>query len=119
MAGLFDFDFVCRGARVYDVARGVYNFGREYRGSTTLREQFCRAFLEGYESQTPLTKDERRSLPFMAVLNWAPDTAFDARKAEALKSDVTPSRLQAAVHLMRGIDAEMRRLAPVLDWGDA
>jgi Ser/Thr protein kinase RdoA (MazF antagonist) len=119
IVGVFDFDFVSRGPRVYDVARGIYNFGREYRGSTSLREAFCSGFLEGYESESPLTDEERRSLPFMAVLNWAPDAALDARQAEALQSDVTPSRLHSAVRLMRAIESEMRRLAPVLGWGDA
>jgi Ser/Thr protein kinase RdoA (MazF antagonist) len=120
MVGLFDFDFVARGPRVYDVARGIYNFGRDYRGSTTLREEFCSAFLNGYESQAPLTEEERRSLPFMAALNWAPDAAVDGRPPEeASKNDETTSRLQSAIRLMRAVESEMDRLTPQLGWGDA
>jgi Ser/Thr protein kinase RdoA (MazF antagonist) len=116
VAGLFDFDFVARGPRTYDVGRAVFNFGREYRGSLTLREEFCRAFLEGLG---PLTDEERRSLPFMAVLNWVPDAAFDAARQREPGDAGAPSRLRFAVRQMRAIQAEMRRLAPQFGWGEA
>ncbi|OGO50279.1 MAG: hypothetical protein A2148_06460 [Chloroflexi bacterium RBG_16_68_14] len=119
LAGLFDFDFVGRGPRVFDVARGVFNFGREYRGSTMLREESCHAFLEGFESLEPLSHEERHALPFMAVLNWAPDAAFDAARQQEPGDPGAGSRLQFAVRMMHAIQAELRRLAPQFGWGDA
>lgn len=119
LTGLFDFDFVSRGPRVFDVGRGLFNFGREYRGSTVLREEFCRAFLEGFGSLQPLSHEERKALPFMAVLNWVPDAAFDAARQLEPGDPGVGSRLQFAVRMMRAIQAEMRRLAPLFGWGDA
>lgn len=118
LAGLFDFDFVTRGPRVFDISRGIFNFGREYRGSKTLREDACRAFLDGFESLAPLSDEERRSLSFMAVLNWIPDAAFDAVRAQEPGDAGAGSRLQFAVDQMRAIQSEMRRLAPVFGWED-
>lgn len=119
LAGLFDFDFVARGPRTYDVARGLFNFGRERRGATNLRKEFCRAFLEGFEAEQPLTEEERRSLPYMAVLNWVPDAAFDAARQREPGDSGVGARLQFAVRMMRAIQAEMHRLAPQFGWGDA
>ncbi|MEX0785952.1 MAG: phosphotransferase [Dehalococcoidia bacterium] len=116
LAGLFDFDFIARGPRVFDVSRGIFNFGREFRGSTTLRAEFCRAFLDGFG---PLTDEERRSLPFMAVLNWVPDAAFDAARQREPDDTGAPARLRFSISIMRAIEAEMRRLAPAFGWEDA
>jgi len=116
LTGLFDFDFVAHGPRTFDLARGVFNFGREQRVSATLREDFCRAFLQGFESELPLTDEERHALPMMAVLNWAPDAAF-ALAREREPGDRGPDfHLRFGVGMMRAIDAEMRRLAPALGW---
>jgi|GEM_PF-2413767 len=116
MRGLFDFDFVTRGPRTFDLGRGIFNFGREKRGSTTLREEFCRAFLEGYESAAPLSDEECKALPFMAVLNWVPDAGFYAARRVDEGDEGIARRLQADVKMMRGIQAEMRRLAPAFGW---
>ncbi|MEX2245121.1 MAG: phosphotransferase [Dehalococcoidia bacterium] len=119
MVGLFDFDFVTRGPRVFDVSRGLFNFGRERRGSTTLREPFCRAFLDGYESLAPLSEEERRALPFMAVLNWVPDASFYAARMREADAPDIGDRLRQAVRVMRAIQSEMRRLAPRFGWAEA
>ncbi len=116
LVGLFDFDFITQGPRTYDIGRALFNFGRERPGSTVLREEFCRAFLEGYESEQPLTADERAALPFMTVFNWVPDAAFNsARNLEPGDSGLG-SRLHTDVRMMQAMQAEMRRLGPRLGW---
>ncbi len=116
MAGLFDFDFVTRGPRTYDVGRGVFNFGRERRSSTILREEFCRAFLEGYQSESALSNEEGEAMAFMAVLNWAPDAGFYAVRRPHEGDERIAKRLRADVMMMRAIQAEVQRLAPVFGW---
>ena len=116
MVGLFDFDFVTRGPRVYDPARGIFNFGREKRGSTTLRDEFCRAFIEGYEGEAPLSHEEHEALPFMAVLNWAPEAGFYALRLVDEGEERIVRRLQHDVKMMRVVEAEMQRLAPAFGW---
>jgi Ser/Thr protein kinase RdoA (MazF antagonist) len=116
MAGLFDFDFVTRGPRSYDLGRGIFNFGRERRGSTTLREAFCRAFLEGYESGAPLSGEERQSLAFMVVLNWAPEASFYTARLPHEGDERIAERLRHDVRLMRATESEMQRLAPLFGW---
>lgn len=116
MAGLFDFDFVTWGPRTYDLGRGIFNFGRERRGSTTLREEFCRAFLEGFESGEPLSGEERESLAFMAVLNWAPEAGFYAARLPEEGDARIAERLLHDVRLMRATESEMQRLAPAFGW---
>ncbi len=116
MAGLFDFDFVTRGPRTFDIARGIFNFGRERRGSRTLRDAFCGAFLDGYEARAVLTAEERRALGFMAVLNWAPDAGFYALRRPEEGDAGVARRLRADVGMMRAIMPELRRLAPSFGW---
>jgi Ser/Thr protein kinase RdoA (MazF antagonist) len=116
MAGLFDFDYLTRGPRTFDLARGLFNFGRERRGSRTLRDEFCRAFLDGYESGAPLTGEERRALGFMAVLNWAPDARFYSLRRLEEGDEGIARRLHADVGMMRAIHPELLRLAPSFGW---
>lgn len=116
MVGLFDFDFVTHGPCTFDVARGIFNFGRERRGSRTLREEFCRAFLDGYESDAPLTGEGRRALGFMAVLNWAPDARFYSLRRPEEGDEGIARRLRADVGMMRAIHPELLRLAPSFGW---
>ncbi|MCI0777914.1 MAG: phosphotransferase [Chloroflexi bacterium] len=118
LAGLFDFDFVTHGPRTFDVSRSLFNFGRERGGSTVLREEFCRAFLEGYESLQPLSDEERQALPFMAALNWVPDAGFyAARRMETGDPDID-KRLRDDVRMMQAMQAEMHRLAPQFGWNE-
>jgi Ser/Thr protein kinase RdoA (MazF antagonist) len=119
LAGLFDFDFLTRGPRTFDIARALFNFGRERRGSTLMREAFCQAFLDGYESRQSLSDEERQAMTFMAVLNWVPDASFDAARQLETGDIGIDKRLQFAVRMMRSVLAEMRRLAPKFGWADA
>ena len=114
LTGLFDFDFLTHGPRTFDVSRALFNFGRERRGSTVLREGFCRAFLEGFESLQTLSSEERQALPFMAALNWVPDAAFYAARRKETDNPDIGKWLQFAVLMMRSMEAEMLRLAPAL-----
>jgi Ser/Thr protein kinase RdoA (MazF antagonist) len=116
IVGLFDFDFVTRGPRTYDIARGVFNFGREKRGSATLREEFCLWFLDGYGGAALLLEEERKALAFMAVLNWAPEAGFYEARRPHEGDERIAERMRHDVRLMRATDAEMRRLAPVFGW---
>jgi Ser/Thr protein kinase RdoA (MazF antagonist) len=116
LAGLFDFDYVTRGPRTLDVGRGIVKFAREQRGSTILREEFCRAFLDGYESLQPLSEEERKALPFMAILNRVPDATFYAARLEEAGDPGIGKRLQHDVKRMRATQAEMQRLAPRFGW---
>ena len=118
LVGLFDFDFITQGPRTFDIGRALFNFGRERPGSTVLREEFCRAFLEGYESEQPLTNEERAALPFMAVFNWVPDAAFNAARQLEPGDPGPGTRLQAEVRMMRAMQSEMRRLAPRFGWNE-
>jgi len=116
MSGLFDFDFVTEGPRVFDVGRGIFNFGREWRGSRVIRSDFCRAFLDGYTSRMPLSGEERTSLGFMAVLNWCPDADFYETRLPEEGLGRVAERLHFDVKMMSVLDAEVRRLAPDFGW---
>jgi Ser/Thr protein kinase RdoA (MazF antagonist) len=116
IAGVFDFDFVTRGPRTFDLGRGIFNFGRERRGSLTIREDFAHAFLEGYDRGEPLTLEERRSLGFMAVLNWCPDAPFYESRLPEEGAQRIAERLRSDMTKLRGVEAEMKRLAPEFGW---
>lgn len=81
-----------------------------------MREEFCRAFLEGYASQAPLEQEERRALAFMAVLSWAPEAGFYAARRPHEGDERIAERLRHDVRLRRATESEMRRLAPVFGW---
>ena len=116
MTGLFDFDFVTEGPRTFDVARGIFNFGRERRGSRTIRPDFCRTFLDGYGAHSPLTPEEDRSLGFMAVLNWCPDAPFYETRLPEEGIERIAQRLRFDAVMVRAMDAEVQRLAPEFGW---
>jgi Ser/Thr protein kinase RdoA (MazF antagonist) len=97
MVGLFDFDDVMRGPRLFDVAKGTYAFSRERppnaqpqdlswtlqgRASLTLRADYASAFLNAFQDRRPLTGAERAILPLMAVLVWAPLADFYESRLE-------------------------------------
>ena len=114
LTGLFDFDFLTHGPRTFDVSRALFNFGREQRVSIVLREEFCRAFLGGYEPLQPLSDEEREALPFMAALNWVPDAGFYAARRKETDDPDIGKWLRFAVLMMRAMEAEMLRMAPAL-----
>jgi Ser/Thr protein kinase RdoA (MazF antagonist) len=114
LAGLFDFDFVVRGPRAFDVSRALFVFARERRGSNIMRATFCQAFLDGFWSEQPLTAEELRSLAYMAVLNWVPHTPVDAARHGA--NDDLTARFRHCIQMMRVTQSEMNRLAPEFGW---
>jgi Ser/Thr protein kinase RdoA (MazF antagonist) len=72
MRGLFDFDVIRRGFRIEDISLALFMFGREYRGSRTIRSDVARAFLEEYRLNAELSPDELEALPVLAVLERVP-----------------------------------------------
>ena len=61
-----------------------------------------------------LSEEERAALPFMAVLNWAPDAGFYAARRVEGREPSIGERLRRDVRMMREMGSEMRRLAPQL-----
>ena len=76
IAALLDFDKLVRGAYVLDIQRGLFTFGRERRGSNTLRLPAAGAFLAGYNSTRPLLAEERSALPTLSGIDSAPFAAI-------------------------------------------
>ena len=81
-----------------------------------LRENFVATFLQGYESEAPLSHAERESLGFMAVLNWMPHAGFYAQRRPEEGDERIARRLRFDLSMMRAIGAEMQRLAPQFGW---
>ena len=102
MTALFDFDDLTRGPRALDIGSGILNFGNARWGfCQEVRADFVRAFLDGYQSVSPITADEWQAAPALVAIRWAPYSEM------VVKRDATP---------MRCIQAEMRRLAPEFGW---
>jgi Ser/Thr protein kinase RdoA (MazF antagonist) len=131
MAGLFDFDDVARGPRIFDIAKGVYAFSRQRRpdaqpqdlawtlqggGPLALRADYLSAFLDAFETRSPLTEAEREALPFVSVLMWAPDAAFYESRLEDEGMEMLKQRLHRDVRMMRGVASEMQRLGEQFGW---
>jgi len=79
--GIFDLDWAFPGARVRDVADGMYFFARRPRKidtgniwSLTDAAAFdaarCRAFLQAYNAETPLTAAEKTTIPAAFAGRW-------------------------------------------------
>ncbi len=112
LRGLFDFDPLHRGFFVEDVAHALFMFGREFRGSTRICPDAAQRFLGAYQSVRPLAPEERAALPMMAALVWAPIAPYH----ELLRRDGEDALgfFRHYVTLMRELQAEMERLAPLL-----
>ncbi len=72
ITAVLDFDVIERMPYVLDVSHGIAQFGREARGSFTVRVGVGRRFLEGYEAVRPLMAEERAAVPALAPLREAP-----------------------------------------------
>jgi Ser/Thr protein kinase RdoA (MazF antagonist) len=116
MAGLFDFDWSGPGFYVIDIGRGLFNFSRPFRGARTMREDFARAYLYGYEEIRPLTRLEWQALPTAAAFGWAPDAIFYESRLDA--GEGLAERLRRDVSINRAIESETRRLASAFGWGE-
>jgi Ser/Thr protein kinase RdoA (MazF antagonist) len=133
MVGLFDFDDVTRGPRIFDVAKGICAFSRERpldaqpqdlswslqgRGSLNMRVDYVSAFLNALQTRCALANAEREALPFMAVLIWAPGANFYKSRLGDEGMDTLRQRLQRDVRMMRGVASEMQRMAKQFGWGE-
>ncbi len=112
LRGLFDFDPLHRGVFVEDVAHALFMFGREFRGSTHIRPNAARLFLDAYNAGRRLTDKERAALPMMAVLAWAPTAPYQALHRR--DGEDTVAWFRRYVVLMRELQEEMGRLRPLL-----
>lgn len=112
LRGLFDFDPLHRGFCVEDLGHALFMFARERRGSMRIRGEAARLFLDAYIDARPLSDGEREAIPMMAVLAWAPSAAYH----ELLRRDGedTLAFFRHYVVLMRELQVEMERLAPLL-----
>lgn len=113
LRGLFDFDDIERGPLVYDVARGVHMFGREKRGSLSIRPEVARAFIEEYARGRALSKEERAALPMMVAMSFPPNAAYH-RYCRQRRGEDIEARLHREVAMMRALRAEMDRIGPLL-----
>ena len=113
--GLFDFDTLHRGFSVEDIGHALTMFAREFRGSRRIRSDAARRFLDAYDHHRPMRKEEREALPMMAVLAWAGSPA-NYRMLQRDGED-TLAFFRHYVSLMRDLQVEMERLAPVLAKG--
>ena len=112
LRGLFDFDPLHRGFWVEDVAHALFMFAREFRGSTRIRPEVARLFLDAYDGVRPQAEEERAALPMMAVLDWVHSAPYHALLAR--DGEDTLAFFRHWVQLMRDLEAEMARLAPLL-----
>lgn len=117
LRGLFDFDPLHRGFWVEDLGHALFMFAREFRGSTRIRPDAARRFLEAYETGRTLTKAELEALPIMAVLAWAPSAPY--QELHRRDGEDTLAFFRHYVVLMRELQSEMERLRPLLEIGRA
>ena len=109
LAGLFDFDPLHRGLWVEDVAHALFMFSREFRGSTHIRPEAARLFLDAYESVRLLSPHERDAIPMMAVLAWAPTAAY--QELHRRDGEDTVAFFRDYVVLMRELQAQAEDIA--------
>jgi Ser/Thr protein kinase RdoA (MazF antagonist) len=112
LRGLFDFDALHRGFWVEDLGHALFMFGREFRGSTHIRPEVARLFLEAYGSQRQLSAEELAALPVMSAVVWSPSAPYHALLER--DGEDTLAFFRHYVVLMRELQSEMERLWPVL-----
>lgn len=113
LRGLFDFDPVHRGFLAEDIGHALFMFSRELRGSTHMRPEAARRFIDEYHGVRPLAEEERAALPAFALLAWAPSAPYHALLRR--DGEDTLAFFRHYVQLMRDIGAEMARLGPLLN----
>jgi len=109
--GLFDFDVIRRGFRIEDISLALFMFGREYRGSRTIRPDVAQAFLEEYRRDAELGPDELEALPIISVLERVPVAPY----YEMIRrggEDPIPF-LRDHVETMRTMRSEMKRIESI------
>jgi homoserine kinase type II len=113
VAGLFDFDDVDAGPYAYDVAAGLYRFGREGRGSLSIRLEYARLFVAGYETVRPISHEERAALPVMVATGYPPNPRH-YRYWRDRRGEQIEGRFLREVTSIRTLHAEMQRIGPEL-----
>lgn len=113
VAGVFDFDDVDRGPYVYDLAAGIVKFGREARGSLSIRPEFARMFIDGYETLRPISQEERAALPVMAAMGYPPHPR-NYRYWRYQRGEDIARRFRREVATIRTLHAEIERIGPEL-----
>lgn len=109
VAGIFDFDWTDRQARMHDLARGLIWFGTLRSGPLDPDsiwhlvqgwagdEQRTRAFMDAYAEHVELTEAERHLLPAMTAETWfccrirAMRKVTDDEKLKILAADLAPT----------------------------
>jgi Ser/Thr protein kinase RdoA (MazF antagonist) len=93
IAGLFDFDWAWRDTRIRDVADGALFFGAEWAtgldpadiwsltSCPRLDTSQMAAFIEAYGRELPLSRAERRGIPFAILARWVSMRLENAPKA--------------------------------------
>jgi Ser/Thr protein kinase RdoA (MazF antagonist) len=114
LRGLFDFDPLHRGFWVEDIAHALFMFGREFRGSTRIRPEAARLFLDAYAAVRPLAEEEREAIAMMAVLAWVPSAPY--QELHRRDGEDSLAWFRHYVALMRDLEAEMARLRPLLSF---
>ncbi len=113
--GLFDFDLLMWAPRVHDVARGLFMFARESRGSRRVRAEAARLFFETYSQGRAFAPEELAAVPALLVMAFAPTVSWLAYRQRDEGGD--PSELlRGSVGYMRELQSEMERLAPEFGW---
>ena len=119
LVGLFDFDVLFRGPLAYDLARSLWAFGRERRGSTHIREDAAKLCIQSYSEVRPIQSDEVAAIPMMYLLMYL--LMNDHMSARYLQyrerdGDDIVARLKASVSATRLLVEETQRLAKTFGW---
>jgi homoserine kinase type II len=117
IAGVFDFDDVDRGPYAFDLAVGMFRFGRAGRGMLVMRPPFVRAFLDGYESLRPITSEERAALPVLLAMRYPPHPQHYAYWRDERGEDIE-ERFATEVDAIRSRHAQVLRFGERLFEGD-
>lgn len=112
LRGLFDFDPVMRGPFAWDVGHAVFLFAREFRGSTHIRSDAARTFLEAYDGVRPMSDEERKALPLLLACRRAPSAPYQRMLRRDGEDSLASFRHYVA--LMRELETEGERLRPLL-----
>lgn len=108
LRGLFDFDILHRGFWIEDIAHALFMFGREFLGSTRIRPEAARFFLDAYDGVRPQAEEEREAISMMAVLVWVHSAPYHALLAR--DGEDTLAWFRHYVARMQDLRSEMERL---------
>ena len=111
LAGIFDFDVLHWGATVEDLGHAILMFGRDKRGSYSIRPDVAYLFLKEYIRHRGLSSGEIEVLPAMAVLSRTASADY-----YQLLADDEVDHIQAFRHdiwAMARLQEEMGKLSPI------